>query len=204
VKPHLLLLKATRASLVLATTPAGAAALTSGRRAHREKPAGSGRNFEPGQNSRDGTVFQRGPDMLPRGNATLMLRIAFHDERVRWFRQLQRIIRKGSDAAFLKLNEVYLDRTEGRPGRKGTPVTAHRSKFVFTARDGQEVVREPRRDEAVRLERAHLVLPLLELRLQAAVHCRHEHISGDGQDDLRRARGAGPPGAPLTCRTVVE
>ena len=41
---------------------------------------------------------------------------------------------------------MHLDRTEGRPGRKGTPVTAHRSKFVFTTRDGQEVEVLPRQD----------------------------------------------------------
>ena len=60
---------------VPALPPPQPGALTSGKRPRRERPAGSGRDFEPGQNSHDGTVFRRGPDQIPRGNGTLMLRI---------------------------------------------------------------------------------------------------------------------------------
>jgi len=41
----------------------------------------------------------------------------------------------------------YLDRTEGRPGRKGQPLMPHRSKFVLTTKDGQEIEMLPSRTE---------------------------------------------------------
>ena len=64
----------------------GAKALA--RRPAREKPAGSGRDFAPGQNSHDGTVFRRGPDQIPRGNGTLMLRIINDDKRQKIYDQV--------------------------------------------------------------------------------------------------------------------
>jgi hypothetical protein len=94
-------------------------------RRKREKPAGSGRDFPEGQNSHSGEPFQRGADLIPRGNGMLLLRIVFHDDREAWYRRCRRIVRKGSDRAFLALYDMYLDRTEGRPGRKGNPLTPH-------------------------------------------------------------------------------
>ena len=41
----------------------------------------------------------------------------------------------------------YIDRTEGRPGRKGQPLTPHHSKFVFTTKDEQEIEMLPSRPE---------------------------------------------------------
>ena len=41
----------------------------------------------------------------------------------------------------------YLDRTEGRAGRKSQPLTPHRSKFVFTTKDGQEIEMLPSQPE---------------------------------------------------------
>ena len=41
------------------------------------------------------------------------------------------------EGAFRFLTE-FIDRTEGRPGRKGNALTPHVSRFILTTRDGQE------------------------------------------------------------------
>lgn len=49
------------------------------------------------------------------------------------------IIRFGSDHNFLVLNQQYLDRTEGKPGRAGEARAYAPAKFVLMTRDGQEM-----------------------------------------------------------------
>jgi len=135
------------AAPALPSPQSGAAALTSGGRAHREKPASSGRDFEPGQNSHDCTVFRRGPDQIPRGNGTLMLRIIHNDKRQKIYDQVCAMIDGSPEGAFRFLTE-FIDRTEGRPGRKGNAMTPHFSRFTLTTRDGQEIdVIPPRIEE---------------------------------------------------------
>jgi hypothetical protein len=51
-----------------------------------------GRDFVKGQNSHDGEVFRRTEDQLPCGNGTLMLKIAFHDFRMRIYESLGRLV----------------------------------------------------------------------------------------------------------------
>jgi hypothetical protein len=122
----------------LPSLQAGAAALASSRRAHREKPAGSGRDFEPGQNSHDGTVFQRGPDRLPRGNMTLYFKCLYFDVRGELYRRHRGILENGTDRDVLELSKMIADRIEGTPSKKVVTTPPHVSKFTLTTRDGQE------------------------------------------------------------------
>jgi hypothetical protein len=102
----------------------------------RRRPKTGGRDFVKGQNSHDGEVFRRTEDQLPRGNGTLMLKIAFHDYRERIYKSLGKLVDKPT-GALLFLRD-YIDRTEGRPTKK-VEKTVHRSAtFVFTDRDGTE------------------------------------------------------------------
>ena len=113
-------------------------ALTSGKRPRREKPAASGRDFESGQNSHDGTVFQRGPDQIPRGNMTLYFKCLYHDQRVALYRRHCGIIQAGTNREVLELSKIMADRIEGTPSRKSQAAAVHISKFVLTTKDGQE------------------------------------------------------------------
>jgi len=74
--------------------PAGAprTATDKPHRQRRKRSKTGGRDFRRGSNSHDGTVFRRGPDQLPRGNGTLMLRVVFHDFRERIYRSLGRLV----------------------------------------------------------------------------------------------------------------
>jgi hypothetical protein len=54
----------------------------------RRRGKTGGRDFVKGQNSHNGEVFRRTEDQLPRGNGTLMLKIAFHDFRMRIYESL--------------------------------------------------------------------------------------------------------------------
>ena len=58
------------------------------KRRRHEKTPGSGSDFQKGQNSHTGTVFQRGRDQIPRGNGNLMLRIIYNDKRQRFYDQI--------------------------------------------------------------------------------------------------------------------
>ena len=81
--------------------------------------------------------------MLPRGNGTLMLRIAFHDYREKLYKSVGKLAESPTCAlAFLR---EYIDRTEGRPGRAGANVPVHPTKFGLQTRDGQEVEILPNR-----------------------------------------------------------
>ena len=81
--------------------------------------------------------------MIPRGNGTLLLRIVYHDFRRRIYESHGKLVDKPEGA--LAFMDRYIDRTEGRPGRKGQPLTPHVSKFVLTTQDGQEVEMLPSR-----------------------------------------------------------
>ena len=81
--------------------------------------------------------------MIPRVNGTLLLRIVYHDFRKRIYDSLGKLVDKPEGA--LAFMDRYIDRTEGRPGRKGQPLTPHVSKFVLTTKDGQEVAPRMRR-----------------------------------------------------------
>ena len=61
--------------------------------------------------------------MIPRGNGTLLLRIVYHDFRKRIYDSLGKLVDKPEGA--LAFMDRYIDRTEGRPGRKGQPLTPH-------------------------------------------------------------------------------
>jgi DNA-directed RNA polymerase beta' subunit len=61
-----------------------------------------------------------------------------HDFRKRIYDSLGKLVDTPTGA--LAFMDRYLDRTEGRPGRKGQPLMPHRSKFVLTTKDGQEIV----------------------------------------------------------------
>ena len=102
----------------------------------RRRAKTGGRDFPKGQNSHDGTVFQRGEDQLPRGNGTLMLRIAYHDFRKRIYDSIGKLV--GTPAGALAFMDCYIDRTEGRPTKKIEKTVRRESKFVFTTRDGVE------------------------------------------------------------------
>ena len=90
-----------------------------------------------GQNSHDGGVFRRTEDQLPRGNGTLMLKIAFHDYRKRIYDSIGRLV--DTPAGALAFMDCYIDRTEGRPTKKIEKTVQHESRFVFTTKDGEEI-----------------------------------------------------------------
>jgi len=82
-------------------------------------------------------VFRRTEDQLPRGNGTLMLKIAFHDYRDRIYRSVGKLV-DTPRGALLFLQE-YIDRTEGRPTKKIEKTVRRAATFVFTTKDGAEV-----------------------------------------------------------------
>lgn len=67
------------------------------------------------------------------------------DSRKRIYDSLCKLV--DTRAGALAFMDRYIDRTEGRPGPKGQPLTPHRSKFVFTTKDGQEIEMLPSRPE---------------------------------------------------------
>jgi hypothetical protein len=107
------------------------------KRRKQEKTPGSGRDFPKGQNSHTGEVHRRGPDMIPRGNGTLMLRAVFHDIREKLYGSLCEL-GDTPDGAY-RFMQMYLDRTEGKPGRAGQAIPAHSATFVLMTREGQEM-----------------------------------------------------------------
>ena len=84
--------------------------------------------------------------MLPRGNMTLYFKCLYYDVREELYRRHRRIVSHGSDRAVLALSELIANRIEGTPSRKSQAPAPHRSKFVLTTKDGQEVDMLPRRD----------------------------------------------------------
>ena len=61
--------------------------------------------------------------MIPRGNGTLMLRAVFHDIREKLYGSLCEL-GDTPDGAY-RFMQMYLDRTEGKPGRAGQALPAH-------------------------------------------------------------------------------
>ena len=79
-----------------------------------------------------------------------MLRIIYNDKRQKLYDQICALVDESPRSAFL-FHQAYMDRTEGRPGRKGNPLTPPRSAFVLTTKDGQEIEMLPwRNDERVK------------------------------------------------------
>jgi hypothetical protein len=118
------------------------------RRRKREKPPGSGRDFQKGQNSHTGEIFKRGADMVPRGNMTLYFKCLYYDVREALYQRHRRIVSHGSDRAVLALSDMIADRIEGTPARKSHAPAAHRSTFLMTMHDGKTVEMLPRQDAA--------------------------------------------------------
>jgi hypothetical protein len=95
-----------------------------------------GKDFGPGTNSHDGTVFRRTKDQLPRGNGTLMLRIGYHDFRDKIYDSIERLV--GTPMGALLFMREFIDRTEGRPVKKVEKTTRHQSNFYLMTHDGQK------------------------------------------------------------------
>jgi hypothetical protein len=85
-------------------------------RQRRKREKTGGRNFEPGQNSHTGDVFQRDREHIPRGSGTLMLRCVFHDRAEGIYKALCRVAEK--DTTVLAFMHEYIDHTEGKPTKK--------------------------------------------------------------------------------------
>jgi len=81
-------------------------------------------------------VFRRTEDQLPRGNGTLMLKIAFHDYRKRIYDSIGRLV--DTPAGALAFMDCYIDRTEG-PTKKIETTVRPPATFVLTQRDGTVV-----------------------------------------------------------------
>jgi hypothetical protein len=80
-----------------------------------------------------------------KGNGTLLLKIVYHDFRKRIYDGLGKLV--DTLAGALAFMDRYIDRTEGRPGRKVQQPTAHRSTFILTTRDGHQVEMLPEAEE---------------------------------------------------------
>jgi hypothetical protein len=72
--------------------------------------------FKPGQNSHTGEVFRRGPDQIPRGSATLMLKVVALDGREDIYRNLRKYVK--TPAGAFNFTREFADRTEGKPTQR--------------------------------------------------------------------------------------
>ena len=95
-----------------------------------------GKDFAPGQNSHDGTVFRRTADMLPRGNFTLFAKIVYHDVRERLYQRHVGIVDTGTNREVLALTEFLGNRIEGLPTKKVEKTVHPEPRFYFTMPDG--------------------------------------------------------------------
>jgi hypothetical protein len=118
-------------------------------RTGRPKIPASGRDFEPGQNSHDGTIFRRGADQLPRGNMILYARIVYHDARLRMYERDMAIIDKGSDADYLKLREALTNRIHGTPTKHAQQTARRVTRFIMATPDGKAEELQPTRQLVV-------------------------------------------------------
>jgi hypothetical protein len=107
-----------------------------GRSPHRARGKTGGKDFEPGTNSHDGTVFRGTKDQLPRGNGTLMLRIGYHDFRDKIYDSIERLV--GTPMGALLFMREFIDRTEGRSVKKIEKTTSRESNFYLMTRDNQK------------------------------------------------------------------
>jgi len=98
-----------------------------------------GKDFGPGQNSHDGTVFRRTEDQLPRGNFTLFAKCVYHDERETLYRRAVDIGRRGTNREVLALLDLLGNRIEGLPVKKIERTTRRESNFFLTMQDGTVV-----------------------------------------------------------------
>jgi hypothetical protein len=83
----------------------------------RQRAKTGGRDFREGQNSHSVEPFQRGPDLIPRGNGTLLLKIVYHDFRKRIYDSPGKLV--GTRAGALAFMDRCIDRRQGRPSRVG-------------------------------------------------------------------------------------
>jgi hypothetical protein len=105
----------------------------------------AGKDFAPGQNSHDGTVFRRTEDQLPRGNFTLFAKIVYHDAREDLYQRCVRMGRTGTNREVLALLELLGNRIEGLPTKKIEKTTHHEATFLLTQRDGSVIPALPSR-----------------------------------------------------------
>ena len=98
-----------------------------------------GKDFGPGQNSHDGTVFRRTEDMLPRGNMTLFAKIVYHDGREKLYQRHMGILDKGTNREVLAMAELLGNRIEGLPTKKVETTVRREPTFLLTMPDGTVV-----------------------------------------------------------------
>jgi hypothetical protein len=108
----------------------------------RQRAKTGGRDFREGQNSHSVEPFQRGPDLIPRGNGTLLLKIVYHDFRKRIYDSPGKLV--GTPAGALAFMDRCIDRRQGRPSRVGQAQPGPAPKFVLMTRDGQEMELPPK------------------------------------------------------------
>ena len=103
------------------------------------RPKTAGKDFAPGTNSHDGTVFRRTADMLPRGNFKIFAKCVYHDERLTLYERCVRIGRTGTNREVLALLDLLGNRIDGLP-TKHVDVTQRREPtFLLTMPDGSVV-----------------------------------------------------------------
>jgi len=98
-----------------------------------------GKDFGPGQNSHDGTVFRRTEDQLPRGNITLFAKIVYHDGRAKLYQRHMGILDKGTNREVIALTEWLANRIDGLPTKRIEKTTPREATFVLTMPDGTVV-----------------------------------------------------------------
>jgi hypothetical protein len=109
-------------------------------RAHRypeHRKPGSGKPFKKGENSHDGTVFQRGSDDIPRRNLALFGACVYHDGREMFHRQLLKGAAKDHKYALRVLE--WIGHVNGYPKKKDDgAANGFSATFVFTLPDGTQ------------------------------------------------------------------
>lgn len=101
------------------------------------RPKAGGKDFAPGTNGHDGTVFRRTEDMLPRGNALLLGKIMYHDYRKKIYDQVGKGIEESPAFAFAFWKDIT-DRIHGTATKKTETTTRPPATFVLTSADGSE------------------------------------------------------------------
>ena len=104
-----------------------------------------GKDFGPGQNSHDGTVFRRTEDMLPRGNIALFAKIVYHDGRKKLYDRNMAILDKGTNREVIALQDWLANRIDGLPTKRVDVTTRREPTFLLTLPDGSVVPALPER-----------------------------------------------------------